>query len=79
MLINKIFYVPLAEKVFMKMTIDPLLPSTVATTFYGPTSMVEHYRNLYRESLDEWNQNDEIHRNLLKIFGKYCIYSNNEN
>lgn len=53
----------------MKITVDPFAPSSVTTTFYGPTKQAERYRSMYQERIDDWNTNDDIYRNFLKIFG----------
>lgn len=54
----------------MKIKVDPLDTTSVTTTFYGPTKKVEHYRKIYHKKLDHWITNDDIYRNLLRIFGK---------
>lgn len=54
----------------MKIKVDPLDASSVTTSFYGPTKKVEEYRKIYHEKLDEWNENEDIYRNLLRVFGK---------
>lgn len=71
------------DRVYMKIIVDPLLPSSVSTTFYGPTSSVEIYRDKYRDGISDWNSDEDIYRNFLKIFGKdsriisiyYILYS----
>lgn len=62
--------IKLEDRVYMKIRVNPLEPSAVTTTFYGPTKKVERYRQVYHEKLDEWNANEDIYRNLLRIFGK---------
>lgn len=62
--------IKLENRVYMKIKVDPLEPSAVTTIFYGPTKMVERYRNIYRDKIDEWSANDDIYRNFLRIFGK---------
>lgn len=58
----------------MKIKIDPLEPKTITATFYGPSKSIERYRKMYLDGIDDWNANDDIYRNLLKIFGNfYCI------
>ena len=58
------------DRVYMKIKVDPLDASSVTTTFYGPTKKVEEYRKIYHKKLDKWNVNEDIYRNLLRIFGK---------
>lgn len=67
-LIDSSFFVE--DRVYMKIKVDPLELSSVTTSFYGPTQKVEKYRQLYRAKMDDWNVNDDIYRNLLRIFGK---------
>lgn len=55
----------------MKIVVDPLIPSSITTTFYGPTTSVEFYRDKYREGISEWNPEVDIYRNFSRIFGKY--------
>lgn len=62
------------NRVFMKIQVDPLEPSAVTTTFYGPTKSVEQYRQIYREKMDDWSFNDDIYRNLLRIFGTLALF-----
>lgn len=54
----------------MKIVVDPLMPSSVSVSFYGPTTAIERYRDMYKAGLDGWNVDDDIYRNLLRIFGK---------
>lgn len=58
------------DRVYMKIKVDPLNPASLTTTFYGPTKQVEQYRRIYYEKLDDWNMNEDIYRNLLRIFGR---------
>lgn len=58
------------KRVYMKIKVDPLEPSAISTTFYGPTRSVERYRQIYREKIDDWSVNDDIYQNFLRIFGK---------
>lgn len=51
--------------------VDPLVPSSITTNFYGPTKSIEQFRNLYRDGINEWNIKDDIYRNLLRIFGMF--------
>lgn len=60
----------------MKIKVDPLEPSAITTTFYGPTKCVERYRQMYREKVNDWINNDDIYRNFLRIFGIYNYYFN---
>lgn len=55
----------------MKIKVDPLEPSAISTTFYGPTKSVERYRQIYRDKVDDWNPSDDIYRNFLRIFGTF--------
>lgn len=57
----------------MKIKVDPLEPTSVTATFYGPSKQVETFRDMYLKGIDEWNPSDDIYRNLLKIFGKINI------
>lgn len=57
-------------KVYMKIVVDPLLPSSITTSFYGPTTSVELYRDKYRTGINDWNADDDIYRNFLRMFGK---------
>lgn len=66
--------IKMEDRVYMKIKVDPLEPSLVITTFYGPTKKVEQYREIYHKKLDDWNVNDDIYRNLLRIFGKKCVF-----
>lgn len=59
----------------MKIKVDPLEPSAVTTTFYGPSEQVEKYREIYHKQIDDWNANDDIYRNLLKIFGNKTFFT----
>lgn len=55
----------------MKIKVDPLEPSAISTTFYGPTKSVERYRQIHRDKVDDWNPSDDIYRNFLRIFGTF--------
>lgn len=61
--------IKLEDRVYMKIKVNPLELSSVTTKFYGTTKKVERYRQIYHEKLDEWNVNDDIYRNFLRIFG----------
>lgn len=61
----------------MKIVVDPLLPSSIAVTFFGPTTSVEFYREKYRVGINNWNADDDIYRNLLKIFGIKIVVNSN--
>lgn len=54
----------------MKIIVDPLDPSNLTTTFFGPSMHVEKYRDIYREKFEEWNTKEDIYTNFLKIFGE---------
>lgn len=69
MLLYKIISSFVDNRMYMKIQVDPLEPSAVTTTFYGPTKSAERYRQIYREKMDDWSLNDDIYRNLLRIFG----------
>lgn len=58
------------NRVYMKIKVNPLEPSAISTTFYGPTKCVERYRQIYREKIDDWSIDDDIYRNFLRIFGR---------
>ncbi|KAJ6640314.1 E3 ubiquitin-protein ligase FANCL [Pseudolycoriella hygida] len=57
------------QKCYMKLMMNPLLPSSVAATFIGPTLLVEKYRRKYEEEIVNWDQDLDVHKNLLKICG----------
>lgn len=59
------------DKVYLKVTVDPLLPSSIDVAFFGPTTPVEQYREKYMLGINNWNPDEDIYRNLLKIFGIY--------
>lgn len=48
---------------------DPLLPSSITVTFIGPTLRVEHYRNTYEREIGNWDDDLDVHKNLLKLCG----------
>lgn len=67
------FFSEADDRVYIKVTVDPLVPTSITAVFFGPTKATEYYRNLYRERIYDWNTNDDIHRNLLRIFGEqFC-------
>lgn len=49
---------------------DPLLPSSLTVTFIGPTLQVEHYRNKYEQEISNWDDDLDVHKNLLKMCGR---------
>lgn len=55
----------------MKIVVDPLDPSNLTTTFFGPSKYVEMYRHIYRDKSEEWNTKDDIYTNFLKVFGEF--------
>lgn len=61
----------------MKIKVDPKEPSSVITTFYGPTKLADKYRALYSEKMDNWNTDDDILANFLKIFGRMSSFTFN--
>lgn len=56
------------------MVIDPLLPSSIAVSFIGPTVQVEEYRDKYEQEVSKWDHDLDIHKNLLKICGKDNVF-----
>lgn len=69
-----LFHLHNAEnRVYMKIKVNPLDPTFLVTTFYGPTRLVERYRTIYSEKVNDWNADDDIHGNFLKIFGKFAL------
>lgn len=74
-----LFWNAFAEnRVYMKIKVDPLEPSAISTTFFGPTKSVERYRQIYREKIDEWSLNDDIYQNFLRIFGTFNSWTSTE-
>lgn len=63
------------NRVYMKIKIDPLEPKSITAVFYGPSKSIERYRKMYLDRIDDWNANDDIYRNLLKIFGNFFVFS----
>lgn len=57
----------------MKIVVDPLDPSNLTTTFFGPSKYVEMYRDIYREKSEDWNAKDDIYTNFLKVFGEFDL------
>ncbi|XP_037028244.1 E3 ubiquitin-protein ligase FANCL isoform X1 [Bradysia coprophila] len=57
------------EKCFAKIVMDPLVPSSITVTFIGPTMRVEHYRNKYEGEISNWDDDLDVHKNLLKMCG----------
>lgn len=72
---SNLFVVSAENRVYMKIKVDPLEPTSVTPTFYGPSKQVERYRQLYLRGVDDWNPSDDIYRNLLKIFGEIIVLS----
>lgn len=61
------------NRVYMKIKIDPMEPKSITAAFYGPSKSIERYRKMYLDRIDDWNANDDIYRNLLKIFGNFFV------
>lgn len=68
----------LNEKIFMKITIDPLTPTSVDVNLIGPTNEVEKYREMYNEKVKNWDIDLNIHQNLLRIFDLMYFPMNNK-
>ncbi|XP_062557505.1 E3 ubiquitin-protein ligase Fancl [Armigeres subalbatus] len=56
------------QKVFLKITLHPLQPSSVVVAFLGPTIEVEYLRELYNGKLHDWDPESDVYTNLLRIF-----------
>lgn len=56
------------EKVFLKVTLDPFVPSNVQLNFIGPLEEVESLRRIYCEKIDDLDVDESVHKNLLRIF-----------
>ncbi|XP_055599751.1 uncharacterized protein LOC129748960 [Uranotaenia lowii] len=56
------------KKVFLKITIHPLQPSSVIVAFIGPTHEIEDLRKKYDSKLEDWDQSTNVYTNLLRIF-----------
>lgn len=67
---NKLFFFCPDDRVYMKIIVDPLLPSSISATFFGPTTSVDSYRDKYRDGINNWNPDEDIYRNFLRIFGE---------
>ncbi|XP_059611563.1 E3 ubiquitin-protein ligase FANCL [Phlebotomus argentipes] len=56
------------EKIFLKISIDPLIPSQVALVFIGPIAEVEPLREIYNEKIADWDVEMDVHKNLLRMY-----------
>ncbi|XP_055540504.1 uncharacterized protein LOC129727085 [Wyeomyia smithii] len=57
-----------SSKVFLKITLHPLQPSSIIVAFIGPTKETEYLRELYDSKLENWDPDSDVHTNLLRIF-----------
>uniref|UniRef100_A0A182PQ83 Ubiquitin-like domain-containing protein n=1 Tax=Anopheles epiroticus TaxID=199890 RepID=A0A182PQ83_9DIPT len=56
------------RKVFLKISLHPLLPAAVDIGFFGPTKQVAKLREIYNEKQDDWDPECNVYTNLLRIF-----------
>lgn len=56
------------EKVFLKITLDPYVPSNVQLNFIGPLEEVDTLRRTYCQKIDYWDVDVGAHKNLLHMF-----------
>lgn len=59
------------DRVYLKININPMMPSSASVNFYGPTDLVEKYKHRYSSKLNDWNVEENIYRNLTRIFGNF--------
>ncbi|XP_053683609.1 E3 ubiquitin-protein ligase FANCL [Sabethes cyaneus] len=57
-----------SSKVFLKITLHPLQPSSVVIGFIGPTKETEYLRELYDSKIENWDPESDVYTNLLRIF-----------
>lgn len=56
------------RKVFLKITLHPLQPTSVVVAFIGPTIEIEYLRELYNGKMEDWDPDSNVYTNLLRIF-----------
>lgn len=56
------------DKVFLKVTLDPYVPSNVQLNFIGPLEEVEGLRRIYCQKMDDWDVEVGAYKNLLRMF-----------
>ncbi|XP_052859643.1 E3 ubiquitin-protein ligase FANCL [Anopheles cruzii] len=56
------------QKVFLKIVLHPLQPSSIDITFIGPTRLVSKLREKYNEKQEEWDTESRVYTNLVRIF-----------
>lgn len=56
------------EKVFLKVTLDPYVPSNVQLNFIGPLEEVDSLRRTYCQKMDDWDVDVGAYKNLLHMF-----------
>uniref|UniRef100_A0A1B0D3S4 Uncharacterized protein n=1 Tax=Phlebotomus papatasi TaxID=29031 RepID=A0A1B0D3S4_PHLPP len=57
-----------SEKIFLKISIDPLIPSQISLNFIGPIAKVEPLREIYNEKIADWDSEMDVHKNLLRMY-----------
>ncbi|XP_055630695.1 uncharacterized protein LOC129771256 [Toxorhynchites rutilus septentrionalis] len=60
--------IKLNHKVFLKITLHPLQPSSIVVAFIGPTLEIEKPRELYHTKIENWDPESNVYTNLLRIF-----------
>lgn len=58
----------LDEKVFLKITMDPYVPSNVQLKFIGPSEEVSGLRQTYLQRIGDWDTEVGAYKNLLRMF-----------
>ncbi|XP_055679924.1 E3 ubiquitin-protein ligase FANCL [Lutzomyia longipalpis] len=56
------------EKIFLKIKLDPLVPSQISLAFIGPIAKVEPLRGIYNEKIADWDNEMDVHKNLLRMY-----------
>uniref|UniRef100_A0A8D8I2P1 E3 ubiquitin-protein ligase FANCL n=1 Tax=Culex pipiens TaxID=7175 RepID=A0A8D8I2P1_CULPI len=57
-----------SQKVFLKITLHPLQPSSIEVAFIGPTDEIELLREQYNGKLEDWDPDSDVYTNMLRIF-----------
>lgn len=63
------------DRVYLKIIVDPLSPSSIEVSFIGPSADIEPLREKYKIGLSDWDLNLDVYKNLLRIFGNYVHFS----
>ncbi|XP_058811608.1 E3 ubiquitin-protein ligase FANCL isoform X2 [Topomyia yanbarensis] len=58
--------VKFSQKIFLKLTLHPLQPSSIVVTFIGPSKEIEYLRELYDEKIENWDPESDVYTNLLR-------------